>query len=500
MKRRFALSRKVLIGGAAGLLLAGGGAGGAHMMGYLPGFGAGDQGLRGTLADDQHESTSATDGAQAAGAALPESGHGDKSQDDSGHGAGDFQADVSDAAHTAAGHDSHGDGVAQGHGDQEAVDHDAINASQLPDVVYEMPKPSPFNTTVRTLLRAQTLAAHGSSPAGASQRDIIAQLQKQLQSMDSATMTQRDLDFLGVYLLSGGDPRGLSGLIADIPTNRDMKKLLRGVRAHAIGDAENARKELADLDMRGYSAALGARLQLALAALAAPDDIEAQTLALKKAASLAPGTLTEEAALRRLLALTLKSGDRGGFAMTTSRYIRRFPTSLYIEDFISTFGQGVLQFESLKRPVAHDLIDQLYSKIPQDLSRRAALGLARKSVDSGFRELCLFLTETTLPKILDGGPEMNRVQLYALACSLVDSPAEALAQLSDLDVASLPPDDAELREDAMRMATAIMGQDLTADTDKFQGPQMPDSAVASSQVSATQQLQVSEELLKEARK
>ena len=53
---------------------------------------------------------------------------------------------------------------------------------------------------------------------------------------------------------------------------------------------------------------------------------------------LAPGTLIEEAAFRRQIALIASAGDGERYEMMVARYLRRFPNSVYAGNFRQQFA------------------------------------------------------------------------------------------------------------------------------------------------------------------
>ncbi|MFT3672952.1 hypothetical protein [Aestuariivirga sp.] len=479
MKFRIAISRKVLLGVAGALLVLGGGAGGAVYMGYvsLP-FGE-SLGLRGSV-----DETPPAHGEQTTEAKPAEGGHAPAAEGD--HAAAPAEGEQAAAAgeHGAAGGEHGGGGEA--------------GAAALPAVTYEIPPRSDFNSKVRDLMKAQSAAATGAVGPVTSQREAISKIQIALQTFDPKTAHQEELESLGIYLLSGGNPRGLAGMIEEVPSVSPIKKILRGAHDYVTGDTEKAKALLMDVDLSTLSQGLAARLSLAQAAMIDPKDFAGQAVALKRAAGYAPGTLVEEAAYRRLVALAMKSEDQRAFVHSSRRYIRRFPNSLYIGEFLQNYGQGLLMFEEMQKPLPRADLDRLLHILPHETARTLVLELGKQTVKRGLRDLCLHVTRQDYVQYLSDETDVRRQRLYGLACNVVEDPEAAKVGLTSLEEQGLPPEDTALKADALRLAEAMLGETQAPQIGQSAGPELPDADTSATEVSAAQQLQASEELLKEA--
>ncbi len=365
-------------------------------------------------------------------------------------------------------------------------------------IEYDIPPRSEFNKTVRALLLAQSAAATGMLGPVTSQREAISKIQIALQTFDPKTAHAEELESLGVYLLSGGNPRGLAGVIEEVPSVSPLKQILRGAHAYVTGDTAKAKSLLMDIDLGILSKPLAARISLAQAAMVDPKDFDAQAVALKRAAGFAPGTLVEEAAYRRLVALAIKSEDQRAFVKASRRYIRRFPNSLYIAEFLQNYGQGLLQFEEAKQPTPRGDLDRLLHVLPRETARTLVLEVGKQAVKRGLRDLCLYVTGKDYGQFLTNAVDLQRQQLYGLACNVIEDPEGSKSGLLALKEEGLPLEDAVLRKDALRLSETMLGETQAAQIGLAAGPELPDPSTSATEVSAAQQLQASEELLKEA--
>jgi chemotaxis protein MotC len=357
---------------------------------------------------------------------------------------------------------------------------------------------SEFAMEVRRLLVSQTDAAQGVSRTTGSQKVAIARVHKLMEKVDPTRATHEDFEALAVYLLSGGSPRGTAELIDSAPKGSKHLKLMEGVKAYVLGDLETARQGLFELDTKTFQSQLGGRLLLTQAALANADDVVVQKAMLEKSASLLPGTLVEEAARRRLLRLAMKSGDSRAFARHVNRYVRRFPKSFYVDDFARVLQQGILQFEAAGKPVSRQMVKSAVSILPQNLRLDMAVTVARSSATSGLRDLCLFASQDMYAAEARKHEQDKRMLLYAAVCNVVEQPEDALKALIGFPADIFDVEDEKLRLDAINMAESIIGVNPLAQQNDVHGPELPDATTAALMVSATQQLQFSRGLIREA--
>ena len=71
---------------------------------------------------------------------------------------------------------------------------------------------------------------------------------------------------------------------------------------------------------------------------------------------LSPGTLVEEAALRRSIAIAAALGDTRRFLMASEQYVRGYLRSPYASQFADTFVAGVVTLHDGDRPCRRSAI------------------------------------------------------------------------------------------------------------------------------------------------
>ena len=134
---------------------------------------------------------------------------------------------------------------------------------------------------------------------------------------------KRNARALVVYLFSGGDASIMEDAIPPSVIAPEIMPLYQGAIAYGRGDDVTARARLMPIDPKTVPNGLGGHLALIQATLLATDDAPKAIALLDVARLLEPGTLVEEAALRKEMSLIGSSGDLDKFVLTSAPLPRR---------------------------------------------------------------------------------------------------------------------------------------------------------------------------------
>jgi len=149
---------------------------------------------------------------------------------------------------------------------------------------------------------------------------------------DSVWQDMRNQRAAVIYLLNGGDRNLVRGIYAKgVMTNADTA-LLEGALAYVGGDLEKAAKFWEKRDVFTLPASLASHVAFARAALALKDNPQQAIRFLDIARLLAPGTLIEEAAIRRELSLLRGEDNAPTLLWLATQYMQRFGASLYADE------------------------------------------------------------------------------------------------------------------------------------------------------------------------
>jgi chemotaxis protein MotC len=178
----------------------------------------------------------------------------------------------------------------------------------------------------------QDRIARGDTAAYLSYRTSLSELSEQFgQAPDEAWQDPRNVRAAVALVLSGGDPHVLQRL-ADQLAGQDPT-LVRAALAYGQNRNAEAMELLAGVDARTLDPSIAGHVALVQAELAAKKDREKSLALLGDARLLAPGTMIEEAALRREVALAVEQSNADRFETSTLRYLRRFENSVHMGNF-----------------------------------------------------------------------------------------------------------------------------------------------------------------------
>ena len=161
-------------------------------------------------------------------------------------------------------------------------------------------------------------------------------------------------------------------------------------------------------------------------------------------------------------------GDIETFESLASRFIRRFPTSYYLSDFLRKFSYFLvkLDFNASPRPI--ERMAPLIERLSRKHQVAIYLAVARGAVLDGNVGLEKIAGNKVLALYSRPGKVTTRARLY-LAASLIvtDKMEEAVASLEKLDMKLLDNRDRKLLQAARVTARAIMEEpELSAMEDR----------------------------------
>jgi chemotaxis protein MotC len=144
-----------------------------------------------------------------------------------------------------------------------------------------------------------------------------------------------------VYSMLGGNPQTLEQRLADMgEPGSPYVRLGVAILSYQKGASQKALAQLKAVDPLSIGGMFGASLALIRGLITEND--EAARHDFDAARLLAPGTLVEEAALRRLMSIHRRSGNPEAFLRVSSRYARRFVASPYALQYAQEFTAGVV--------------------------------------------------------------------------------------------------------------------------------------------------------------
>jgi chemotaxis protein MotC len=316
--------------------------------------------------------------------------------------------------------------------------------------------PQPY-VLLRTLQSLQNQAAQGNKAAHAAQRDLLREIAVPLANAAPATWSDpRNTRAAVLYVLSGGQPGVLDELLRrDTPAGLPPG-LAAGALAYVMGDSDKARALLMPLDPTSLPDVLGGQLALVQANLIARTDQKRALTLLDQARLLAPGTLVEEASLRRAVFIAGEISDLDRLERATSQYLRRFGGSVYAESFRQSFAAALVRFEIGRDPARFPQLVATMRAFDAGQQRAVFLIVARDALIRGRFEQARRAAEEVAKLAAGDEGAGARATLYAAASRIAaDREEKALASLKAIDAAKLPAADRPILETALRVASRI---------------------------------------------
>jgi chemotaxis protein MotC len=255
---------------------------------------------------------------------------------------------------------------------------------------------------VRSLQIVQDRLASGDHAALPMQRKLLELIDKRLRETgQDGYEDPRNFRALMVYAMSGGNPDTVEAVLARLVLDERERGIGNGIVAYLKGDILAARSALAAVDSLSLPNEVGAFLALVKGSVSAAEEPEAALALFDHARLLGPGTLVEEAALRRSIDLAAISGDAGRFMLAATQYVTRYLRSPYASQFADSFISGVI---ALHASIDVEAIGVITALMDAEQEQSIFLRIARRAGLEGLSELSTFAAGKAqrLPDSRDG--------------------------------------------------------------------------------------------------
>lgn len=335
----------------------------------------------------------------------------------------------------------------------EAGGDNALAEAELPP-----PPPSELPKLMRVMSALQDDIARGSGSALAAQRIMSRRVADEIAANSERTLAvPRNARALLHYALTGGSPPDVRAAIdrTDFPPPYD--DLLAGALAFLEGRQNDARRHFDAADPDRLSAVATGPVHLALAALTLEADPVKALEHLDRARHSAPGTLIEEASLRRAVLLTAERNMLDRFEALTNRYLRKFRRSAYAGNFRRRLASALTRMRFLDQPDGFERLKAMLEPMSLDGRREIYLDIARSAVEAGRSAVAATAARLSRETAPTDSLDAARADLYAAAADVVDPGRNeaAVAALDTMDVSPLPEGDRALHTAALRLGQAV---------------------------------------------
>ncbi|PWK71652.1 chemotaxis protein MotC [Aminobacter sp. AP02] len=318
----------------------------------------------------------------------------------------------------------------------------------------EAPALEPYQL-VRCLQLLQDRIASGDQASLPLQRRLLEMTDERMRTADPAAFKEiKNFRALLIYAMSGGNPLTIEQVVSRLTLDEADQKLAQGVIDYLRGKPKGTVEALASIDPLSLTSELGAFLALVKGSVSIADEPEKAMKLFDQARLLSPGTLVEEAALRRSVALASKLEDGGRFLRTSTQYVRSYLRSPYASQFADAFVAGVV---TLHASVNLDSVAEITAMMDAEQEKVVYLRIARRAAIDGLSDLSAFAAA----KAAQGrdGQRNNadpRTQLYSGLSSITSgNAAEMLGKLGGIDRDKLSKGDRALLDAVEAVASEL---------------------------------------------
>jgi chemotaxis protein MotC len=308
---------------------------------------------------------------------------------------------------------------------------------------------------IRSLQYVQDTVALGDHSAMEMQRFLLTTVDERLRTAEPAIFDDpRNVDAALVYAMSGGNPETLELLLQKDVDGHFDSRLTDAVRSYLSGRGSQSVRTLAEIFPEYKRSYVGPYLALVSANSVIRKDPALALTYFDWARLVAPGTIVEEAALRRSIYVTNEAGwvDRSmGYA---SRYARRYLRSPYASQFADLFVKlAVDRFDDLKE---EDILEVLsFMDVPRQ--REVYLRMARLAAIQGKNRLASLAAERA--QLLSGDEESVPKTLAELYSGLASVPSADVAAAMQAIVA-IPDEKLSVKDRALKAAAEAIAKEV----------------------------------------
>ncbi len=313
----------------------------------------------------------------------------------------------------------------------------------------------PLYKMLRSLEFVQDSMVAGDSSAGEMQRFLLATIDERLRNADKSMFEDgRNVDAALIYAMSGGNPETLEYLMSrDVNGNFD-NRVADVLRKYLNGKGLLVVNTLADIAREYRDKPIGSYLSLVAGNVMSGKNPKAALQLYDWARLMAPGTIVEESALRRSLALCADAGMVSSGLDYARRYTRRFLHSPYASQFADLFVQLVVDHDSDVKQ--QDIVDIL-SFMDPPRQREIYLRMARRAAIAGKADLAGLAASRAQAISNDGSDAFGALANFYGGIAGISTP-ELKSAINDLN--QMPAGELNARDRALRDAAKVVAREI----------------------------------------
>ena len=319
---------------------------------------------------------------------------------------------------------------------------------------------------VRSLQLVQDRIAAGDHAALPMQAKLLEMADTRLRAANAQDFIDpKNFRALLVYGMSGGNPVTVEVAMSRAKTDPQSLAIAKGIIDYLNGRPAAAIEALKPIDPMTLPADLGSFLALVKGSLLATEQPAAALALLDDARLLSPGTLVEEAALRRSVGIAAAQGDGARFALASTQYVEDYLYSPYASQFADAFVSGVI---TLHMAISQDKLADITAMMDPEREKVIYLRIARRAAIDGLADLSAFASARA-EQGRDGihNRDDPRAQLYSSLSTVTSGTIdEVRAKLDKIDRSQLSQSDRDLLDAAQAVAGEVIAPPAPLPADK----------------------------------
>lgn len=302
---------------------------------------------------------------------------------------------------------------------------------------------------VRSLELVQDRLAGGDHASQPMQRKLLELIDATFKSREGARFeNEHNRRALLIYAMSGGNPVTVESALALLGKDDPNRKLGEKILFYVNGRPKEALDAFASVDPMAYPADVAMYLALVKGSMLAEAEPKDALALLDRARLLGPGSLVEEAALRRSLTIASALGDAPRFLRLSEQYLRAFLRSPYAGQFADTFVAGVVTLQGM---LDRNAVAELAALMDREQEKVIYLRIARRAAIDGLIDLAAFAATQA-----EGVADDPRAELYSSLSSVTSGEVpEVIDKLSKIDRDRLSDNDRQLLDAASAIAAGL---------------------------------------------
>ncbi len=310
---------------------------------------------------------------------------------------------------------------------------------------------------VRSLESLQDDIASGQPGALQMQPRVLADIgQKMLSEDPSIWENPQNLFAALTYLFNGGNPNVVETILKNAPDGVIPKNYVVGALAYAHHRKDSFLKAFDELPENDDEAPAALLLSITLSTVTDIEDADPEKASerLNWVRLVAPGSLFEEAAIRRQLKVATMIGDIKLFQLLTRNYVTRFSKSPYANEFWREFATSL---PAMDNHLDDQQLSDFVGYAPAAIQLVIYLKVSRTALIEARMPRAHFGAEKALDLAHNLNVDDSSARLYYAASSAGTTAAEDAAEmLKMISVNSLPEKDRPLLMAAKAVAKGVV--------------------------------------------